>query len=51
MNQGQGPSKMKTEATAAQADVPELDLIRKAQAGDTGPLTSWWVVSATASTE
>jgi RNA polymerase sigma-70 factor (ECF subfamily) len=36
MNQGQGPSKMKTEATAAQADVPELDLIRKAQAGDTG---------------
>src|ERR1051325_2531140 len=36
MNQGLGPSKMKTEATAAQADVPELDLIRKAQAGDTG---------------
>jgi RNA polymerase sigma-70 factor (ECF subfamily) len=30
------PSKMKTEATAAQADVPELDLVRKAQAGDTG---------------
>jgi RNA polymerase sigma-70 factor, ECF subfamily len=27
---------MKTEATAAQADVPELDLVRRAQAGDTG---------------
>ncbi len=26
---------MKTEATAAQADVPELDLVRNAQAGDT----------------
>ena len=26
---------MKAEATAAQADVPELDLVRKAQAGDT----------------
>ena len=27
---------MDTEATAAQADVPELDLVRQAQAGDTG---------------
>ena len=26
---------METEATAAQADVPELDLVRQAQAGDT----------------
>ena len=27
---------MDTEATAAQADVPELELVKKAQAGDTG---------------
>ena len=27
---------MDTEATAAQADVPELDLVRQAQTGDTG---------------
>jgi RNA polymerase sigma-70 factor (ECF subfamily) len=27
---------MDTEATAAQADVPELDLVKRAQAGDTG---------------
>ena len=27
---------MDTEATAAQADVPDLDLVKKAQAGDTG---------------
>lgn len=27
---------MDTEATAAQADVPELDLVKQAQAGDTG---------------
>ena len=26
---------MDTEATAAQADVPELDLVKQAQAGDT----------------
>jgi len=29
------PSKMNTEATAAQADVPELELVRHAQEGDT----------------
>ena len=29
------PSKMNTEATAAQADVPELELVRQAQGGDT----------------
>src|SRR5438445_417016 len=35
MNREPFPSKMKTEATAAQADVPELELIKQAQAGDT----------------
>ena len=35
MNQGGARPKKDTEATAAQADVPELDLVRQAQAGDT----------------
>jgi RNA polymerase sigma-70 factor, ECF subfamily len=35
MNQGRARPKMDTEATAAEADVPELDLVRQAQAGDT----------------
>jgi RNA polymerase sigma-70 factor (ECF subfamily) len=35
MNRELFPSKMKTEATAAQADVPELELVKQAQAGDT----------------
>jgi RNA polymerase sigma-70 factor (ECF subfamily) len=35
MNQGRARPKMDTEATAAQADVSELDLVRQAQAGDT----------------
>jgi RNA polymerase sigma-70 factor, ECF subfamily len=35
MNQGGGRPKKDTEATAAQADVPELNLVRQAQAGDT----------------
>jgi RNA polymerase sigma-70 factor, ECF subfamily len=35
MNQGRARPKMDTEATAAKADVPELDLVRQAQAGDT----------------
>ena len=34
MNLGPHPSKMDTEATAAQADVPDLDLVKKAQEGD-----------------
>ena len=34
MNRGPHPSKMDTEATAAQADVPDLDLVKKAQEGD-----------------
>ncbi len=36
MNQGGARPKRDTEATAAQADVSELDLVRQAQAGDTG---------------
>jgi RNA polymerase sigma-70 factor (ECF subfamily) len=35
MNRGRARPKMDTEATAAEADVPELDLVRQAQAGDT----------------
>ena len=35
MNQGRARPKMDTEATAAQADVSELDLVRQAQAGNT----------------
>jgi len=35
MNREAFPSKMKTEATAAQADAPELELVKQAQAGDT----------------
>ena len=35
MNQGGVRPKKDTEATAAQADVPELDLVRQAQAGNT----------------
>src|ERR1044071_1779116 len=35
MNQGPARPKMDTEATAAQADVSELNLVRQAQAGDT----------------
>src|SRR5437773_9697513 len=35
MNQGGVRPKKDTEATVAQADVPELDLVRQAQAGDT----------------
>ncbi len=35
MNQGGARPKMDTEATPAQADVSELDLVRQAQAGDT----------------
>ena len=35
MNQGSARPRKDTEATAAQADVPELDLVRQAQAGDT----------------
>ncbi|HEX4667655.1 MAG TPA: sigma-70 family RNA polymerase sigma factor [Chthoniobacterales bacterium] len=34
MNRGPHPSKMDPEATAAQADVPDLDLVKKAQEGD-----------------
>ncbi|MEO7165821.1 MAG: sigma-70 family RNA polymerase sigma factor [Spartobacteria bacterium] len=34
MNRGRTRLKMDTEATAAQADVPELDLVKRAQAGD-----------------
>ncbi len=34
MNPGRARPKMDTEATAAEADVPELDLVRQAQAGD-----------------
>ena len=35
MNRGRARPKMDTEATAAEADVPELELVRQAQAGDT----------------
>ena len=35
MNQGGARPKKETEAIAAQDDVPELDLVRQAQAGDT----------------
>ena len=35
MNLARPRPKMDTEATAAQADVPELDLVKQAQAGDT----------------
>ena len=35
MNRGRARPKMDTEATAAEADVPELDLVRQAQAGNT----------------
>ena len=35
MNQGRARPNMDTEATAAEADVPELDLVRQAQAGET----------------
>ena len=35
MNQGAARPRKDTEATAAQADVSELDLVRQAQAGDT----------------
>jgi RNA polymerase sigma-70 factor, ECF subfamily len=35
MNQGGTRPKMDTEATAAEPDVPELELVRQAQAGDT----------------
>ncbi len=34
MNRGRTRLKMDTEATAAQANVPELDLVKRAQAGD-----------------
>ncbi|MGI8957871.1 MAG: RNA polymerase sigma factor [Chthoniobacterales bacterium] len=34
MNRGRARPKMDTEATAAEADVPELDLVRQAQEGD-----------------
>jgi RNA polymerase sigma-70 factor, ECF subfamily len=34
MNRGRARPKMDTEATAVEADVPELDLVRQAQAGD-----------------
>jgi RNA polymerase sigma-70 factor (ECF subfamily) len=35
MNQGRARPNMDTEATAAEADVPHLDLVRQAQAGET----------------
>src|SRR5215212_451134 len=35
MNQGRARPKMDTEATAAEADVSELELVRQAQAGET----------------
>jgi RNA polymerase sigma-70 factor (ECF subfamily) len=36
MNRARPRLNMDTEATAAQADVPDLDLVKQAQAGDTG---------------
>ena len=35
MNRAGARPKMDTEATAAEADVPELDLVKQAQTGDT----------------
>src|SRR2546430_10086183 len=35
MNQGRARPNMDTEATAAEADVPDLELVRQAQAGET----------------